>query len=1387
MIKMNKITALKHCWLVLLLLFTVNPVFAALSTLYPKEIKFQHILENRDIVVGEVRTMLQDSEGFMWFGGWNSLVRFDGYNFKQVYTSTEENGKIKLVPSTNHTALFESSDKTLWVGTSMGLLRYDPLKDNLVKLKDNPSATLSISSNHIMDIDELTSGEILVSSLGGIFIVDPKSNRYSSLAANPEKPGDTKLPSHANVNSIYIDDEGQIWLGTDVGLDKFDFATRTFTHVKPDPKDTDSLANWVKDIAPTGDGKLWLSTNKGVLYYDPISGKNKRYTHKPGDPNSLGRNDIWDIMVDSNNRLWVTSDQGGLMLYVPEKDHFIRYKNIPGKPSSLSTNVVRTIVEDNAGDLWMGFYPEGIDFFDQSTTAITAYVKDPNNANSISHTSAISVSEDEAGNLWVGTEAGINYFNRKTDKWTSYGHDPDDPNSLSANAVLANLLDSSNNLWMGFWDGGITKLDLDTMKFTRIPFGTPKDMPKQSKSLNSRHVWVFYEDSNKDLWVGTHTGGLSKYDPETGIFTHYWHIEEDETTINEEWVWSILEDSKNNFWVGTTMGVGLMDRKKGTFKRFVPNPQDPNSISEAYVYSIHEDKKGRLWMGTRVGLNLYNYDTQSFTKITTEDGLNNDSIHKILEDENGVLWLGTANGVSSYDPETKKIKNYNRDGGELVGGFNYGSGAVSNRGEIIFGGVNGLRIYKPEELGDNPFVPPVAFTQLKIYSDIIGIGGADGILDKDINYTDKIKLDYTKSMFEINFAALNFRDPGKNQYAYMLEGFDDEWLQAGDQRTAKYTNLDAGTYTFKVKASNNDGVWNEEPKTLTIVQLPPWWETWWAYSLYALTVLSLVAWAIQFQRKKRQRVEELNRVLETRVAERTYELRQKNHDIQSMLGNMRQGLFTIEKGGVIHPEYSSFLEQIFETENVAGQEFMEFLFSRSHLGSNELDQIKEATNAILGEDELNFEFNSHLFFDEYDADIEGKHKHLSIDWNPIVIDDVVTKLMISVRDVTKLKEIENEARTQKRELDIISQLLKIQTKKFNNFEKSVRKFIQENRNKITSTQEPTPDMLALLFRNMHTIKGNCRTYGFTYMSDTAHEVESTYSELKENNGSTWNADVLLEDLTKVESALAEYANVFRNVLGREGETVVKSGPGGVWLDDKTLQSISTALANIQLHLGVQGLTQQMQPIQAALDNSATIAIDEVLEDIIGSLGSIAEQLDKPAPKVTIDAGDIRLRENAQDLMNNIFSHILRNAVDHGIELPEVRQAAGKDAQGKIELSVVNFQDHINIHVRDDGRGLNIPKLKAIGAKLEKWEENARIDIDDIAQLIFNSGVSTAEIVTDISGRGVGMDAVKQYLLESGGEVFVNVLDEEPEGKEYVPFEVVVTLPPAFYTRLKKAS
>ncbi|MES2581504.1 MAG: two-component regulator propeller domain-containing protein [Pseudomonadota bacterium] len=860
----------------------------ALTEPLPRLIKFQHLLENKDFSLGDVRGVLQDSRGFMWFGGANGLIRYDGYEFKFISrtpeTPDQAGRQAEGRPVRNVTGLYEDSEHTLWIITSAQLLRYDPLSEALTAIPDQAGSP-PISNTNLRGMVEMPGGELLVPTWNGLFVVDRKTGRYTVLLADSSKKD--WLQSSV-INTVFRDKTGVVWLGTSVGLERLDWETRTFSLVKPYPQRPDLLPpNQVFKILEDRDASLWLGTPDGLVNYSPKTQQSIRYVNDPKDKDGFSGKPVEDLMLDANGVLWVATDGGGFSIFERTaqfpQGHFVTHRSLPDQASSLSTNVVRAIFEDRSGDIWVGNYPSGINYLDRSNEVLTTLFDDPQSKSRVQN-AILAVREDAKRNLWLGTDGGgLNRLDRATNQLTNYKPEPGNPNSLSGSAVLDVLIADDGKVWTGTWDGGVSVLDPATGKFRRLPFDVTRlnaQSVTTSRRLNNDSVWSVKQDRQKTIWLGTFRGGLSKFDVKTETFTHYSHRKDDPTSISFGVVWNTFEDSKGNFWVGTTSGLDLMDRTTGTFRHFKTDPKNPGSLSNTSVTAFLEDSKQRLWVGTEAGLNLLNPDGKTFTIFNKATGFNDDSIKTIVEDAQGQLWLATNSGVSIFNPDTGEVKNISRDGGRLMGIFHIDSGLLSSSGEVVFGGVGGLRIFSPKKLRENRIPPPIVFTGLKVFNNDIRVGGADGILSRSLNNTQSLVLDYRQNMLQLNFAALNFRDSHKNQYAYKLEGFDRNWLSAEDRRAAVYTNLDAGTYQFRVKGSNNDGVWNNDGATITIVQLPPPWQTWWAYTLYVLLLVLGIALLIRSQWQKRLAIEEQNRLLEIKVAERTMELANNNLNLE---------------------------------------------------------------------------------------------------------------------------------------------------------------------------------------------------------------------------------------------------------------------------------------------------------------------------------------------------------------------------------------------------------------------------------------------------------------------------------------------------------------------------
>ena len=523
----------------------------------------------------------------------------------------------------------------------------------------------------------------------------------------------------------------------------------------------------------------------------------------------------------------------------------------------------------------------------------------------------------------------------------------------------------------------------------------------------------------------------------------------------------------------------------------------------------------------------------------------------------------------------------------------------------------------------------------------------------------------------------------------------------------------------------------------------------------------------------------MNDGLEELVTERTAQLRQKTHDIQAMMENMPQGVLTVLSGNKIHPEYSAYLQVIFETTDIAGRGIMDLVFKNTNLGSNALSQVEAAVDACVGQDMMNFEFNSHLMVTEFEKNLpDGRVKSIELSWSPICDDnDIVEKIMICARDVTELKRLGAEANAQRRELEIIGEILAVSQEKFQEFIDTAYNFVQENYEITTNTASKDENAISLLFRNMHTIKGNARTHGLMHITNIVHETEQGYDNLRKDPESQWDSEAQAQQLAQVKALVDEYSRVNTTTLGRKGPGRRGSVERFLMVDKDQLAQTMEVVKSVDQN-DVSSLRSALSKISATLNTIGTSNVDKILSGVVESLPSLAKELGKEPPVVTIEDNDILVRNQMSGLLKNLFVHLLRNSIDHGIESADVRTAAGKPAMGHITLSLALDDADLTLRLKDDGRGLNIGRIRQIATERNLIDQNANMTSLEIAQLIFASGFSTAEKVTEVSGRGVGMDAVKGFLQDEGGDVKIHFLNDD-ETSAFRPFELIITLPGKF--------
>ncbi|MCP4542209.1 MAG: histidine kinase [Chloroflexi bacterium] len=819
-----------------------------------KYLRFERISLEQGLSQSSIYCMLQDIQGFMWFGTEDGLNKYDGYNFT-VYRPIP--GDPSSLSQNFIRAIHEDSSGVLWVGTDDGLDRFDRQTGKFTYYRHDPDDPYSLSNHPVESIFQDREGALWVGTLGGgLYKFDQEQERFIRYQVSTKQH--QYIPSSDVIWVIYQDQEGTLWVGTDNGLGRLDHQTGQFDYYRTNSSSVGSRGSSVRAIYEDESGVLWIGTlGGGLKRFDRFTERFVSYVNILYDPHSLSNDLVWAIHQDQDGVLWIGTDSG-LNLFDRDSEQFIHFHHDSTDPNSLGDNSVRAIHQDPSGVLWIGTYGGGISKLDRSTDRFTHYKNDPWDPNSLNTDAIRAIYKDQEGMLWIGTAGGgLNKFDRRRGTFTFYT--PGGSDDLSHHTVRAIQEDSSGVLWVGTQGGGLNRFDRSKERFTHY-----YSIPQNSNSLSNDTILSMLQDRAGILWIGTQGGGLNRFDPSTERFTQYYYDPHIPGSLSSNDVRAIYEDRAGILWIGTWNG-GLNKFDPET-EKFTPYHTYPQGLSDDTVLSIHEDLSGMLWVGTAGGgLNKFDRETKTFVHYREKDGLPNDVIYGILEDGRGHLWLSTNKGLSKFDPQTETFTNYDVHDGLQGNEFNGGAYHRSRDGEMFFGGLSGMTAFYPAFIKDNAFVPPVVLT-------LLTQGGEDVRIDPAFESVKEIVFRWPNNFFEFEFAVLSYTQPEKNQYAYKLEGLKEDWNYIGTRRFGRYTSLPGGTYTLRIKGSNNDGVWNEEGTAITIKVVPPFWATWW---FRVIVVFVLVGGVVGGYRWRVRDVEVRSRELEAQVEQRTAELRQE--------------------------------------------------------------------------------------------------------------------------------------------------------------------------------------------------------------------------------------------------------------------------------------------------------------------------------------------------------------------------------------------------------------------------------------------------------------------------------------------------------------------------------
>jgi ligand-binding sensor domain-containing protein/two-component sensor histidine kinase len=814
-----------------------------------KNIQFNHFSADHGISQPAFTSILQDKKGYMWFGSFTGLIKYDGY---AITTFNIDPTSKNSLPDDGVNKLSEDSDGNIWIASVNYpmLTKYNPRTEKFTVYGRDTGKKQSGLPGYVYSLVNDKQGRLWVGTDAGLCFYDAASDKFINLSGIifPDTLCNQKI------SSLMVDRNGRLWIGTPNGINIYDPIRKKIELTGLPYKNLIPFQKQVSCMLEDHSGDIWIGlwvtgTGDGeICRYNPATGISKIYRHSVADPHSLNAGPVSSLIEDRFHNIWAGLIEGGISIYQAASDNFESYRADATNRYALGSNKVFSLYEDRSGQVWIGTNGGGLNNCYAANEKFAVY---QNYDKEFVSRYPLSLYKDRSERIFMTTfGAGIHEFNPATGTFKQIRFDSPGENLSHFNFCFGITEATDGNLWAVSYGEGLYKLNPKTGEIIIVHTASINDTYKQSNCI--------VEDLNERLWIGTNTG-LKCYNLKTKTYSGFENLYRDTNNLGNDFIASLHSDSKGMLWIAGTEGLVLFNTKSGEVKIFKHDDANPRSISYNHPISFYDAGKGKMWIGTEGGgLNEFDEKTELFSTYTVKDGLPGNTIYGIIDDDRGNLWLSTNKGLCKFTPPSLKndkaiCRNYNLSDGLPANEFYYNTCIKDKDGTLYFGSNAGLVAFKPDELKDNQFIPPVVITGFSIINKSISLNDSTGILKLPADETKEIKLSYRQNVFSFTFAALSYVHPEKNKYAYMLEGFDKDWIYTdATKRVATYTNLDAGNYIFKIKGSNNDGVWNETPVEIKLIITPPWWQTLW-FKLLCVFAGGIVVYIIYKSRMQKMR------------------------------------------------------------------------------------------------------------------------------------------------------------------------------------------------------------------------------------------------------------------------------------------------------------------------------------------------------------------------------------------------------------------------------------------------------------------------------------------------------------------------------------------------------
>ena len=793
------------------ILFTISTtaqIKTSAPTNWPEPV-FEHLTIADGLPENSVHCMLQDHLGYLWLGTQNGLVKYDGYNMKIYQPDFNDSLSIS---NRQIMTIYEDKSGILWIGTRGGLNALNRTTETFTRYIYNPNDSRSINSNLVISICEDKMGDLLVGTDDGLFLINRQNKHISKFYSE-----DTSVVRAITEDRL----TGNVLVAVNNHIMIFYPETKVFK--KKDVTEANLKLGIINSFYQATDGTVWIGHSKGlarfnsldnnIMYYQPIQ---SNYSNADNNINNLSENE--DGLIWGTSGIHPESEDLetaiGIICFDSRNEEFYTYKYDDENKAGHSGTRIWSLYIDHSGILWVGTWGSGLNKWDRLKHQFKRFNYDSNGER---FKLVYNLFEDHQGIIWLGTNNGLYSYNLLSNEFRNYKY------NIKNNEVTHIYKDEKGMVWFGTFTKGLGRFDVATGSFL-----FHSNDPNDSTTISNNYVRIISPADRNILWIGTWGGGLNKFDKRTGKFTRYKHDPGNSQSLSQDEVLYQYKDQQGTLWIATDEGgLNRFNSFNESFNSFMLDRTSASSTT-----TIYEDYKGNFWVGTSLG-GVYLFDRVRETpiySITEKDGLPFNRPTSVLEDDSGNLWISTDLGLSRFNLETHKIKSYSVSNVFEENKFYLNSACKTSTGDMLFGTYDGFIMFNPNSIKDDPFPPQVVISNVSLFNEPdkkLKIGGF-------ISELKELNLLYNENDLRFDYVGLQFADPSKNRYKYKLEGFDKDWIDAGTQRNATYTNLDAGEYIFRVTACNADGVWNEEGVSLKIIIPPPFWATWWAYGFYLI-------------------------------------------------------------------------------------------------------------------------------------------------------------------------------------------------------------------------------------------------------------------------------------------------------------------------------------------------------------------------------------------------------------------------------------------------------------------------------------------------------------------------------------------------------------------------